>query len=95
METSGLIVAEARASGLPLIVRDEGGAADQLVPSAGVTYAAADAGGLVRAIGQLLSGLKAARAVVLRRAGDIISMDEHFAGLTALYGKLAPLRRAA
>ena len=95
-ETSGLIVAEARASGLPLVVPDDGGAADQVVRGAGIAYVSADATSLVKAIEKLLAGLDGARAVAVREAGGVVTMDQHFARLMTLYERLTmPLADAA
>ncbi len=89
-ETFCIVAAEARASGLPLIVPDAGGAADQARASGGVVYPAASAPGAAAAI----------RAFVDRPrrppTGRVRTMDEHFADLFALYAWLdAPVRRAA
>lgn len=89
-ETFCIVAAEARASGLPLIAPDAGGAADQARASGGVVYPAASAPGAAAAI----------RAFVDRPrrppTGRVRTMDEHFADLFALYAWLdAPVRRAA
>ena len=52
-ETFCMVAAEARASGIPLIVPDRGAAVDQLVPGAGTMYRAASEISLERAIGRL------------------------------------------
>lgn len=54
-ETFCMAAAEARASGVPVIVPDRGGAADHARDGAGVTYRSASAVSAARAIGQLLA----------------------------------------
>lgn len=95
-ETFCMAAAEARASGVPMIVPDRGGALDQCVPGGGIAYASADRLSLVDAIGALLdSGLDAARARAVAAAADVRLMDDHFADLFALYGHLVMERRDA
>ena len=90
-ETFCMVAAEARASGIPLIVPDRGAALDQLVPGAGKTYRAANQISLERAIGRFIDrGPELQRAVAVRSASDIRTMDEHFADLFARYHALAP-----
>jgi alpha-1,6-mannosyltransferase len=89
-ETFCMVAAEARASGLPLIAPDRGGAFDQAQASGGLTY-------------RWGSNIDAARAIrgfvelpPARPTGTVRTMDEHFADLFALYGWLeAPAMRAA
>jgi alpha-1,6-mannosyltransferase len=77
-ETFCMAAAEARASGTPVIVPDEGGAADHALNGGGLTYKAGDAASAARAIGQLLSGAPQA-------AAPARTIDGHFAELFALY----------
>src|SRR5437868_9698681 len=89
-ETFCLVTAEARASGIPMIVPDGGAAVDQLVPGAGTVYRAASEVSLERAIGRFIR-----RGPELQRAAAVRSrlartMDEHFADLFARYEELAP-----
>jgi alpha-1,6-mannosyltransferase len=93
-ETFCMVAAEARASGLPLIVPDEGGAGDQFSEGQGALYAAADPAGLARAIrGFIASSPTAHRARAALVAPRVIDMDEHFDRLFATYA--ARLERLA
>jgi alpha-1,6-mannosyltransferase len=89
-ETFCLVAAEARASGIPMIVPDRGAAVDQLVPGAGTVYRGASEVSLERAIRRFIR-----RGPELQRAAAVRSrlartMDEHFADLFARYEQLAP-----
>jgi alpha-1,6-mannosyltransferase len=89
-ETFCIAAAEARASGLPLIAPDEGGAADQARISGGFTYPAGSALGAAQAILRFIDGGRR------RGRGMVRTMDEHFVDLFRLYEGLgAGLRRAA
>jgi alpha-1,6-mannosyltransferase len=89
-ETFCMVAAEARASGLPLIVPDRGAAVDQLAPGAGRTYSAASQVSLERAIGSFIDdGPQLQRAAAIRSV-RVRTMDEHFSDLFARYQTLAP-----
>jgi alpha-1,6-mannosyltransferase len=91
-ETFCLVAAEARASGVPLIVPDRGGAIDQLVEGAGTSYAAGRERSLKQAIERFVArGPELQRAAAVR-ASHPRTMDEHFADLFARYEALAPER---
>lgn len=96
-ETFGLAAAEAVASGLPLIVPDEGGASDFVGPDNGECYAAGDAGAAARAIDRLFRRDPAALADAARhRALAAPDIEVHFTLLFDHYHNLAaPVRRAA
>lgn len=95
-ETYGMVTAEARASGLPLIVPDIGGAADQALDGAGLLYHAGDAAALARAISTMISGpLGNYQQRARSTAPATPTMDQHFAELCALYQSSVPIRRAA
>ena len=95
-ETFGMVAAEARASGLPLIVPDAGGAAEQAIAADGLVYRATSAIDLARAIGQFIAGgVGAARMRALAKAGATPDMDEHFARLFARYRDHLERRHAA
>ncbi len=83
-ETFCLVASEARASGLPIIVPDRGGAFDQLGAGAGLSYRTADASSLRDAIIRLYDSPEAFRggAATIAR---VRTMDEHFRELMARY----------
>lgn len=89
-ETFCLVAAEARASGIPLIVPDRGAAIDQLVEGAGTTYAAGREQSLEDAVARFVNrGPELQRAAAVR-ASRPRTMDEHFADLFARYQALGP-----
>ena len=92
-ETFGLAVAEAAASGLPLIVPAEGGPADLVLPHCGETFTPADSRSAAAAIERLLRHdprqLRADADAAATRVGTI---DDHFDRLVAHY---ASLKRSA
>ncbi len=94
-ETFCMAAAEARASGLPLIVPDEGGAADQFVEGRGKRYRSADGGDLRDKLIEFATDqprLHQARARM--DAARVRTTDAHFADLFSIYEARA-LRRAA
>jgi alpha-1,6-mannosyltransferase len=87
-ETFCMVAAEARASGVPLIVPDRGAAADQLVAGAGQAYRAGSEISLERAIIRFVErGPELQRAAAIR-ASRVRTMDEHFCELFARYEAL-------
>ncbi len=85
-ETFCMVAAEARASGLPLIVPDEGGAADQFSQGQGGSYAARSPASLARTIGAFIASSPAThRARAVMAAPQVVDMDEHFDRLFATY----------
>lgn len=85
-ETYGLVIAEAAASGLPLIVPDEGGARDLAGPSFCERYPAGDVRAAAAAIRRMTAAPVEPRLAHARlRAGEIPSMDAHFTELFELY----------
>jgi alpha-1,6-mannosyltransferase len=91
-ETFCLVAAEARASGIPLIVPDRGAAVDQLVDGAGTTFAAGREISLERAIARFVERGPELQRAAAARASRPRTMDEHFADLFARYHELAPER---
>ena len=89
-ETFCMVAAEARASGLPLIVPDRGASLDQLAAGAGTIYRAGSKISLERAIGRFIDrGPELQRATAIRSV-RVRTMDEHFADLFARYQSLGP-----
>jgi len=94
-ETFCLVAAEARASGVPLIVPDGGAAADQLAEGAGTTYRAGRERSLEEAIARFVSrGPELQRAAAVRACRSR-TMDEHFAELFGRYESLVPRKPLA
>ena len=91
-ETFCLVAAEARASGIPMIVPDRGAAVDHLVQGAGTTYKAGREESLEQAIARFVNrGSELQRAAAVR-ASLPRTMDEHFADLFERYQSLATHR---
>ena len=88
-----MVAAEARASGIPLIVPDRGAAIDQLVPGAGTTYRAASEISLERAIARFIDRGPELQRAAAARASRVRTMDEHFADLFARYEALGAAAR--
>jgi alpha-1,6-mannosyltransferase len=95
-ETFCLVAAEARASGIPMIIPDRGAALDLLAPHAGTTYRAGNERSLQHAIADFIqSGTELQRAAAVR-ASSLRSIDQHFAELFAQYAVLgSPTYRPA
>ena len=95
-ETFCMVAAEARASGLPLIVPDEGGAADQARASDGWIYKSADAAAAAQVINEYCIGRETGVAGPRSDIPAPRTMDDHFRELFGTYERLiAPNARAA
>lgn len=96
-ETFGLVASEALASGLPLIVPDEGGCAEIAEPAFAEIWRANDARAASEAILRLAARDPAIlRAAAVRAAADVRSDQHHITDLLAHYTDLrATQRRAA
>ncbi|HWI87043.1 MAG TPA: glycosyltransferase [Sphingomonas sp.] len=89
-ETFGLVAAEAVASGLPLIVPDEGGAADQGCADRAEFYRAGDVAAAAAAIARLAGRDRAAlRAAAACAAMQVRTLDDHFDELFMRYRQLS------
>lgn len=94
-ETFCMVAAEAKASGLPIIVPDEGGASDQFVDGLGARYAARSASALAAAIAGFLAGdPEGARQRAADAAPYVSTFDMHFEALFALYARTLEDARA-
>ncbi len=95
-ETFCMVAAEARASGLPLIVPDDGGAADQARACGGWIYKSADPAAAAAAIGEYCVGREAGVAGPVTHIPPPRTMDDHFRDLFCAYQRLiTPDARAA
>ena len=89
-ETFCLVAAEARASGIPLIVPDRGAAVDQLVEGAGATYRSGREQSLEQAMVRFISRGPELQRAAAARSSRSRTMDEHFADLFDCYQALSP-----
>lgn len=89
-ETFCMVASEARASGLPIIVPDEGGASDQAACGVGLRYRAGHSDSLAGAIMEFLArGPQAQRREAGVLAHSTMTMDDHFHQLFAAYRHIA------
>ena len=89
-ETFCMVAAEARSSGIPLILPDRGAAADQLIRGAGVFYRAASRPALEQAICDFIARGPELQRMRATLHSDVRTMDEHFDELFARYARLRP-----
>ena len=88
-ETYGLAVAEALCCGTPIVVPDQGGAADFAGPGYSEVYATGNVDAAAEALLKLLARPEDALRAAAREAGaKVATMDAHFENLFALYEKL-------
>lgn len=96
-ETFGLSIAEAMSTGLPVVVPDEGGAAEMHEEGAGETYRALDPRACADATARLLDRLAqdpdVVRARTLAIAGRLPTIREQFEGQIACYEELLQARQ--
>lgn len=95
-EPFGLVALEAIASGLPLIVPDEGGASEVADPAIAETYRARDVRACVAAIGRMFARPPETLRAALLRAAPLVRTDrDHAQALIAYYqGLIAAKQRA-
>jgi alpha-1,6-mannosyltransferase len=96
-ETFCMVAAEAKASGLPLILPNEGGASDQFVAGQGEIYTARSSTALADAIGRFMRrGPSMQREQATRVAARVLTMDDHFDRLFDAYSRrLRPAAQVA
>ncbi len=88
-ETFGMVAAEARASGLPLIAPDRGGVSDQARNVGSQLYTANNSASAALAIRRFIEGgREAARVATAAEAPFVRTMDQHFRDLFAHYESL-------
>ena len=87
-ETFCMVAAEARASGIPMILPDRGAAADQLLPKGGSLYRAGSEISLGRALDRFMDRGPELQRAAAARACQVRTMDEHFADLFARYAQM-------
>lgn len=88
-ETFGIAVAEAIASGTPVVVPDRGGAAELARESFGETYASGEASACAAAVRRLLARDRATlRDAALAASRDVLSTHDHFTRLLEHYEAL-------
>jgi alpha-1,6-mannosyltransferase len=93
-EPFGLVAAEAMASGLPLIVPDEGGCAEIADPLTAELYTARDAQSAAVAIGRLFArDEKLLRRAAILAAAKVRTDREHTIDLMDYYGDLVAVKR--
>ncbi len=93
-ETFGLTVAEARSCGLPVVVPDEGAAAEGIDLACGEVYRSVSPEACAAAAHRLLSrGRAALRAHARAAASDVLSVEQHFDALLEIYARLLEGRR--
>lgn len=85
-----MVAAEARASGIPLIVPDRGATVDQLAAGAGTLFRAGSQISLERAINRFLDRGPELQRAAAARASQVRTMEEHFGELFARYAGIAP-----
>jgi alpha-1,6-mannosyltransferase len=91
-ETFCMVAAEARASGIPLIVPDRGAALDQCVSGSGAIYGSGKRHSLEQAIVDFVDRGTELQRAAAARSSQVRTMDEHFAELFARYRALSPRR---
>ena len=93
-ETFCMVAAEARASGVPLLVPDRGGAYDQLLAGAGASYRAGSMHIARRRNRRLCRPWRGPAAAARLSRSDVRTIDGHFSELFAAYDALGEGRRA-
>jgi alpha-1,6-mannosyltransferase len=88
-ETFGLVVAEALASGVPVVLPDRGACPELAPPEVSETYRSADVHSAATAIRRLFTRDQAQlRAAAARAAADVRGDAEHYAELFDLFARI-------
>ena len=87
-ETFCMVAAEARASGVPLLVPDRGAAYDQLLAGAGGSYRAGDIQSLTEAIVSFVDRDPAHQRAQARLQSKVRTIDDHFTEMFTAYDAL-------
>jgi alpha-1,6-mannosyltransferase len=94
-ETFGVAIAEAVACGVPIVVPDEGAAAEHVRGAAGRTYRTGDANDCARAVRELLAADPRERnRAATDAAARVWSIEQHFDRTIELYETALAERRA-
>lgn len=94
-ETFCMAAAEARASGIPLIVPDRGAAMDQSVRRASVVYRSGNEASMEKAIRRFIERGPELQRMRATLHSDVRTMDEHFTQLIERYETLRSTRQPA
>ncbi len=93
-ETFGLVVAEALASGVPIVAPDQGGASEFVHPAYGESYPAGEAEALAKAMARIVARDRRELGLAARAGGHRVGAPaDHFAQLFSVYGALAQSSR--
>lgn len=93
-ETFGLGIAEAVASGLPVVVPNTGGAPENVSADCGETYPSLDVDACAAAIERMLSRRpEELRALAVGAASRVRTLEQHFAGVLDTYHELLDEKR--
>jgi alpha-1,6-mannosyltransferase len=88
-ETFGLAVAEAVASGLPVVVPEAGGADESTDPACAESYPSLDSVGCAAAIGRILARDRGAlRSRALEASTRVLTLQGHFERVLSIYADL-------
>jgi alpha-1,6-mannosyltransferase len=94
-ETFGLGVAEAMSAGVPVVVPDQGGASEAVVPGGSIVYESGNVDACAAAIEQMLAlNPRELRANARDAGARILDVTQHFATVIRHYRELLEARRS-